>query len=74
MRSGAGLKCVGVPTQFKAGASPHTPKRRQCRREAISTTDNTYKESNSGIGFNFGVEQRKGDFGFTPYEVDSYEN
>jgi hypothetical protein len=41
--------------------------------EVISATDNTYKEGNPGMGFNFGVELSNGDFGFTSYEVDSYD-
>jgi len=41
--------------------------------EVISATDNTYKEGNPGMGFNFGVEQSNGDFGFKSYEVDSYD-
>ena len=41
--------------------------------EVISATDNTYKEGNPGIGFNYGVEKSNGDFGFTSYEVDSYD-
>src|SRR5271157_3851099 len=41
--------------------------------EVISATDNTYKEGNPGMGFNFGVEQGNGDFGFTSYEVDTYD-
>jgi hypothetical protein len=42
--------------------------------EVISATDNTYKEGNPGMGFNYGVEQSNGDFGFTSYEVDSFDN
>ena len=42
--------------------------------EVISATDNTYKEGNPGMGFNFGVENSNGDFGFTSYEVESYDN
>jgi hypothetical protein len=41
--------------------------------EMISATDNTYKEGNPGIGFNYGVENSNGDFGFRSYEVDSYD-
>ncbi len=41
--------------------------------EVISAMDNTYKEGNQGIGFNFGVEHSNGDFGYTSYEVDSYD-
>jgi hypothetical protein len=39
--------------------------------EVISATDNTFKEGNPGIGFNFGVEQTNSDFGFSSYEVES---
>jgi hypothetical protein len=42
--------------------------------EVISATDNTYKEGNPGMGFNFGVEKSNGDFGFSSYEVESYDN
>jgi hypothetical protein len=41
--------------------------------EVISATDNTYKEGSPGIGFNYGVGESNGDFGFTSYEVDSYD-
>jgi hypothetical protein len=41
--------------------------------EVISVTDNTYAEGNPGMGFNYGVGQSNGDFGFTSYEVDSYD-
>jgi len=41
--------------------------------EVISATDNTYKEGNPGMGFNFGVWESNGDFGFTSYEVESYD-
>ena len=40
----------------------------------ISATDDTYKEVNPGMGFYFGVEKSNGDFGFTSYEVESYDN
>jgi hypothetical protein len=40
--------------------------------EVISATDNTYREGNPGIGFNFGVGESNADFGFTSYEADSY--
>ncbi len=39
--------------------------------EMISATDNTYSEGNPGMGFNFGVEQSNGDFGFKSYDVDT---
>jgi hypothetical protein len=39
--------------------------------EVISVTDNTFKEGNPGMGFNFGVGESNGDFGFTSYEVES---
>jgi hypothetical protein len=42
--------------------------------EVISATDNTYDGGNPGMGFNFGVGKSNGDFGFTSYEVDSYDN
>jgi hypothetical protein len=41
--------------------------------EMISVTDNTFKEGNPGIGFNYGVGETNGDFGFTSYEVESYD-
>jgi hypothetical protein len=41
--------------------------------EVISATDNTYKEGNPGMGFNYGVEKSNGDFGFSSYEVDTYD-
>jgi hypothetical protein len=41
--------------------------------EVISATDDTYKEGNPGIGFNFGVGQTNGDFGFSSYEVKSFD-
>ena len=39
--------------------------------EMISVTDDTYKEGNPGIGFNYGVGESNVDFGFTHFEVDS---
>ena len=42
--------------------------------EVISATDNTYKEGNPGMGFNFGVEQTNADFGFMSYEAESFDN
>ena len=41
--------------------------------EVISATDDTYKEGNPGMGFNYGVEKSNGDFGFSSYEVDTYD-
>jgi hypothetical protein len=41
--------------------------------EVISVTDDAFKEGNPGMGFNYGVEQSNGDFGFTSYEVDSFD-
>jgi hypothetical protein len=35
--------------------------------EAISVTDNTFRNSNPGMGFNFGVGECNGDFGLTSY-------
>ena len=42
--------------------------------EVISATDNTYDGGNPGMGFNYGVGNSNGDFGFTSYEVDSYDD
>ena len=39
--------------------------------EMISVTDDTYKEGNPGIGFNYGVGDSNVDFGLTYFEVDS---
>ena len=39
--------------------------------EVISVTDNTFKEGNPGMGFNYGVGESNGDFGFSSYEVVS---
>jgi hypothetical protein len=41
--------------------------------EVISTTDSTYGEGGPGMGFNYGVGDSNGDFGFTSYEVVSYD-
>jgi hypothetical protein len=41
--------------------------------EVISATDDTFKEGNPGIGFNYGVEKSNDTFGFTSYEVESYD-
>jgi hypothetical protein len=42
--------------------------------EVISATDNTYQTGNPGMGFNFGVGQSNVDFGFSHYEVDSFND
>lgn len=42
--------------------------------EVISVTDDTYAQGSPGMGFNYGVGQSNGDFGFTSYEVDSYDD
>jgi hypothetical protein len=42
--------------------------------EVISVTDDTYREGNPGIGFNYGVEASNVDFGLSHYEVDSYND
>ena len=42
--------------------------------EVISATDNTYDAGNPGMGFNFGVGESNVDFGFSYYEVDSYND
>jgi len=39
--------------------------------ELMSVTDDTYKEGNPGIGFNYGVGESNVDFGFTYFKVDS---
>jgi hypothetical protein len=39
--------------------------------EVISATDDTYKEGRPGMGFNYGVGETNGDFGFRSYEVES---
>jgi hypothetical protein len=39
--------------------------------EVISARDDTYKEGSPGMGFNFGVGNTNGDFGFTSYEAQS---
>jgi acetyl esterase/lipase len=40
--------------------------------EVISVTDDTFKEGSPGMGFNYGVGETNGDFGFTSYEVEAY--
>jgi hypothetical protein len=40
--------------------------------EVISVTDDTYKEGSPGMGFNYGVDNTNADFGFTSYEVNTY--
>ncbi len=42
--------------------------------EVISATDDTYHAGSPGMGFNFGVGESNGDFGFSYYEVDSYND
>ncbi len=39
--------------------------------EVISAVDDTYTEGSPGMGFNYGVEESNGDFGFTYYEVNT---
>ena len=41
--------------------------------EVISVTDDTFTEGSPGIGFNYGVGESNGDFGFTSYEVESHD-
>jgi hypothetical protein len=42
--------------------------------EVISAVDGTYSAGNPGMGFNFGVENTNVDFGFSHYEVNSYND
>ena len=42
--------------------------------EVITATDKTYNTGNPGMGFNYGVGETNGDFGFSSYEVDSYND
>lgn len=42
--------------------------------EVISATDNTYRAGNPGMGFNYGVGPSNADFGFSYYEVDSFDD
>lgn len=42
--------------------------------EVISATDDTYSAGSPGIGFNYGVGDSNADFGFSHYEVDSYND
>ena len=42
--------------------------------QVISATDNTFKEGQPGMGFNYGVEHSNGDFGFSFYEVETYDD
>jgi hypothetical protein len=42
--------------------------------EVISVTDDTYTEGSPGIGFNYGVGETNGDFGFTSYEVETSDD
>jgi hypothetical protein len=41
--------------------------------EVISVKDDTYIEGSPGMGFNYGVGDSNSDFGFTSYEVESYD-
>ena len=41
--------------------------------EVISAIDGTYSDGNPGMGFNYGVGESNGDFGFSSYEVDTYD-
>lgn len=41
--------------------------------EVISVTDPTYHAGNPGMGFNYGVGDSHADFGFTSYQVDSFD-
>jgi Family of unknown function (DUF6298)/Putative collagen-binding domain of a collagenase len=41
--------------------------------EVISVTDDTFKEGNPGMGFNYGVGETNGDFGFASYEAETYD-
>jgi acetyl esterase/lipase len=42
--------------------------------EVISVTDDTYAEGCPGMGFNYGVGETNGDFGFTSYEVETSDD
>jgi len=42
--------------------------------EVISATDDTYAAGSPGMGFNYGVGESNVDFGFSYYEVDSYND
>ena len=42
--------------------------------EVITATDKTYTTGNPGMGFNYGVGKTNADFGFSSYEVDSYND
>ena len=42
--------------------------------EVITATDKTYAAGNPGMGFNYGVGQTNADFGFSSYEVESYND
>jgi hypothetical protein len=42
--------------------------------EAITARDDTWKEGSPGIGFNYGVGDTNGDFGFTYFEVHTYDD
>jgi hypothetical protein len=42
--------------------------------EVISATDNTCNVGSPGMGFNFGIGESNVDFGFSYYEVDSFND
>jgi hypothetical protein len=42
--------------------------------EVISATDSTYATGNPGMGSNYGVGENNGDFDFSSYEVDSFND
>jgi len=42
--------------------------------EVISATDNTYTAGSPGMGFNYGVGETNVDFGFSYFEVDTYDD
>ena len=42
--------------------------------EMISATDNAFTAGNPGIGFNYGVGKTNADFGFSAFEVESYND
>ncbi len=39
--------------------------------EVISAIDDTFKEGSPGMGFNYGVEETNGDFGFRSFQVET---
>ena len=42
--------------------------------EVISVTDDVYKSGAPGVGFNYGVGYTNADFGFTSFEVETYDD